>query len=493
MAEALQGVEPPAGSTAEIVRLRAALESARAELAATRQRDESQQAEIAAFRQRVQELERQVGLNSSNSGKPPSSDGPRKPRAQQRTRSTRGDSGKHSGGQPGHKGTTLRQTDDPDHVETHVPPTCGGCGAPLAETDSVSHARRQVFDVPPPRVEVTEHRAHACQCRICGHVTRAEFPAGVRGPVQDGPRVQAMAVYLQNWHLLPEDRTAELFEDLHGIDISAATLAGMTRRAADVWRDCSERLRDLLVAADGVKHLDETGFRIAARTQWLHVLCTKWLTFYHTSPRRSSLLAGLRGCLVHDHWKPYFTVPDVRHALCNAHHLRDFEALAEIEGEAWAHRMQQLLRMADQAAGIAHEEGFVLPPGLVAWCEQRYDRVVAEALEYHEGLEPLRPAGTKGRKKRRPGHNLALRLRDFKSETLRFLHDAQVPFTNNQAEQDLRMMKRRMKISRSFRSERGAHDFATLRSVLSTARKQGRNRIETLMRGPPVLLGGLHC
>ena len=149
--------------------------------------------------------------------------------------------------------------------------------------------------------------------------------------------------------------------------------------------------------------------------------------------------------------------------------------------------------MADQAAGIAREEGFVLPPGLVAWFEQRYDRVVAEALEYHEGLEPLRRAGTKGRKNRRPGHNLALRLRDFKTETLRFLHDPAVPFTNNQAEQDLRMMKLRMKISGSFRSERGAHDFATLRSVLSTARKQGRNRIETLMRGPPVLLDGLRC
>ena len=267
----------------------------------------------------------------------------------------------------------------------------------------------------------------------------------------------------------------------------------MTRRAADVWRDCSERLRDLLVGADGVKHLDETGFQIAGRTQWLHVLCTRWLTFYHASPRRSSLLAGLRGCLVHNHWKPYFRVPDVRHTLCNAHHLRELEALTEIEGEAWAHPMQQLLRMAGAAAWTVREESFELPPGLVAWCEQRYDRLVAEALEYHEGLEPSRPAGAKGHQKRRPGHNLALRLRDFKTETLRFLHDAGVPFTNNQAEQDLRMMKLRMKISGSFRSERGAHDFATLRSVLSTAKKQGRNRIETLMRGPAVLLDDVRC
>ena len=536
MTEALQGVEPPAGAVgtgAAFVRLQtpnerlqaelaavqrraesqqAELEGVRAELAAARQtaesqraefeaalaagqqREESQRAAITALQQRVQELERQVGLNSANSGKPPSSDGQRKPAASRRTQSTRGGSGKRSGGQPGHKGTTLRQTADPDHIETHRPPRCADCGQPLTAADSVSFARRQVFDIPPPpRVEVTEHQAHTCQCPACGHRTRAEFPDDVRGPVQYGPRIQATAVYLQNWHLLPEGRTAELFRDLHGVHLSAATLGSMTRQAADVWQECTERVRDLLAGADGAKHLDETGFRIAARMQWLHVLSTRWLTFYHTSARRSSLLEGLRGCLVHDHWKPYFTVPDVQHALCNAHHLRELEALAELDGEGWAHRMQVLLRMAGEAAWIAGAEGFTLEPGLIAWIAECYDRLVAEALEYHEGLEPLRPAGGKGRKKRRPGHNLALRLRDFKTETLRFLHDPGVPFTNNQAERDLRMMKLRMKISGSFRSERGAQDFATLRSVLSTARKQGRNRIETLVRGPAVLLDGLRC
>ena len=550
MTEALQGVEPPAGAVgtgAACVRLQAPYEHLQAELAAAQQREASQQAElegvraelaatqqraesqrvafeaalaagqqreagqraelestraelegaraaITALQQRVQELERRVGLNSTNSGKPPSSDGQRKPAAPRPGKSTRGGSGKRSGGQPGHKGTTLQQTADPDHVETHRPPRCADCGQPLTADDSVGFARRQVFDLPPPpRVEVTEHQAHTCECPACGHRTRAEFPDDVRGPVQYGPRIQAEAVYLQNWHLLPEQRTAELFRDLHGVQLSAATLGALSRQAADAWRECSERLRDLLAGADGAKHLDETGFRIAARGQWLHVLSTRWLTFYHTSARRSSLLEGLRGCLVHDHWKPYFTVPDVQHALCNAHHLRELEALAELDGEGWAHRLQVLLRLAGEAAWIAGAEGFALEPGMIAWFEERYDRLVAEALEYHEGLEPLRPAGRKGRKKRRPGHNLALRLRDFKTETLRFLHDPGVPFTNNQAERDLRMMKVRMKISGSFRSERGAQDFATLRSVLSTARKQGRNRIETLIRGPAVLLDGLRC
>ena len=262
------------GGPAELVRLRAA--------------NESLQAANASLQQRVEALERQVGLNSTNSGKPPSSDGLRKPR---RSQSTRGGSDKPSGGQPGQPGTTLKQIADPDHIETHRPAHCAGCGAPLTAADSVSYARRQVFDLPPPpRVEVTEHQAYTCQCPACGHRPRAEFPDSVRGPVQYGPRIQAMAVYLQNRHLLPEDRLAELFRDLHGVDISAATLANITRQAADSWRACSERIRDLLVAADGPEHLDETGFRITACGQWLHVLCTRWLTFYRTSERRGSVV-----------------------------------------------------------------------------------------------------------------------------------------------------------------------------------------------------------
>ena len=165
-----------------------------------------------------------------------------------------------------------------------------------------------------------------------------------------------MAVYLQNWHLLPEDRLAEQFEDLHGVAICPATLAGMTRQAKNLWRDCTERLRDLLVGADGAKHLDETGFRIGGRGQWLHVLCTAWLTFFRTSERRGSLLEGFRGCLVHDHWKPDFKVPDVQHALCNAHHLRELQALEELDGEAWASPLQQLLRTAGGGARRASRE-----------------------------------------------------------------------------------------------------------------------------------------
>ena len=339
-------------------------------------------ADLAALRQQVQELQRRLGLDSRNSGKPPSSDGPGKPPAGKRTRSQRGRSGKRSGGQPGHKGATLCQTETPDRIETHLPPRCAACGAPLAAQDAEGEPlRRQVFDLPRPSpLEVTEHQARACRCGACGSVTRAAFPVGVQVPVPYGARVAATVVYLQNAQFLPEDRLAEVLQDLFGVAICTATLAGITRKAAQCWRGFTERVRDLLVSADGVKHLDETGFRIAGKTQWLHVLSTPWLTFYRTNAQRGSLLQGLKGILVHAHWASYCKIPGVLHSMWNAHHLRELEALAGIDGEDWARRMQQLLRRANRAVWSARERGLRLPRSLLERSGRRYDQLVGEAL-----------------------------------------------------------------------------------------------------------------
>ncbi len=489
MARRVEGQQSGLSEDERLAQLQAENAQLRAENAQLKAAIAQLQAELAALWEQVQELQRRLGLDSSNSGKPPSSDGPGKPSAGQRTRSQRGRSGKPSGGQRGHQGATLSQTETPDRIQSHLPESCADCGAELT-TDAIEGEpqRRQVFDLPPPPPwEVTEHQAQACRCAVCGRVTRAAFPEGVHAPVQYGPRVAATAVYLQNAHFLPEQRLAEVFQDLFRRPVCAATLAGLTRKAAQGWQGFTEWLRDLLVRAGGVKHLDETGFRIGGQTQWLHVLSTPWLTFYRTSAQRGSLLEGLRGILVHDHWASYFKVKGVLHAMCNAHHLRELEALAELDGEAWARAMQQLLRRAKRAVWIAREQGQALPRSLLERIERRYEQLVREALAQHQAL-PALPSGRRGRKKRRAGHDLALRLRDRRESVLRFVRDARVPFTNNQAEQDLRMMKLRMKISGGFRSEQGARDFATLRSVLSTARKQGLNRIEVLLEGPTALL-----
>jgi len=454
----------------------------------------AQAAEIAALKARVAELERRLGLNSSNSGKPPSSDGLKKP---PRTRSSREPSGKKPGGQKGHKGETLRQVAEPDHVVDHYPSSCTACGVTVTPAMSAGHSARQVFDLPEPRpLVVTEHRAHDCVCAGCGAHTRASFPDGVNAPVQYGPRIAAFVVYLLHYQLLPEDRLAELMADLFGIRIVAATIARMGRNCAARLQDFVATVRDL-VAGAAVKHMDETGFRIGGKTQWLHVACTAWLTFYRVCAKRGSLLANVTGIVVHDHWKPYYTMSGVLHALCNAHHLRELKALIEIEKEVWAGKMHRLLRRACHAVNLARERGRPLKPGLIALIGRRYDAFVTEGLALHEAQAPLRPDDApqgqkrRGRKARRTGHNLLLRLASRREDVLRFLVNPNVPFTNNQAEGDARMMKVKQKISGGFRSLEGAMDFAVIRSFISTAKKQGWNVINALTQNAQVLTSAL--
>ena len=452
---------------------------------------------IAVLLARVTELERRLGLNSSNSGKPPSSDGLHKPQREPRTRSLREPSGKPPGGQKGHKGETLRQVANPNVTIDHYPEICRTCGLALTATMATRCSARQVFDLPEPQpLIVTEHRAYRCRCGRCGGETRAPFPEGVTAPVQYGPRLLAVVVYLLHYQLLPEDRLAEAMADLFGVRLVAATIARMSRTCAGRAQGFADTVGALVKAA-AVKHLDETGFRIGGRTQWLHIACTVWLTFYRISPRRGSLLSDVMGIVVHDHWKPYYTMEGVLHALCNAHHLRELQALVDIEKEEWARRMQRLLRRACHATHLARDRGVPLDPRLVDQFRRRYDIIVTEGLAFHQDQPPLATPPTNGGRKRRgrpprrTGHNLLLRLSTRKDDVLRFLDDPAVPFTNNQAERDGRMMKVRQKISGGFRSQEGARDFAVIRSLISTARKQGWNVIHALTQDPQTLIGAL--
>jgi transposase len=437
---------------------------------------------------RIAELERRVGLNSSNSGKPPSSDGLEKP---PRVSSLREPSGKRTGGQKGHPGKTLCRTDTPDVTIDHYPEACIACGEPLTAAMATDHVTRQVFDLPEPTpLIVTEHRVHGCRCDTCGAQTRAAFPEGVTAPVQYGERISAFVLYLLHYQLLPEKRLAALMADLFGVKLVTATIARFSQDCAQRFQGFADAVRDRVVAAP-VKHMDETGFRISGKTQWLHIASTVWLTFYRVSAKRGSLLAKVTGVVVHDHWKPYYTMTGVLHALCNAHHLRELKALVEIEKEDWACKMQHLLRRACHATNLAREQGVTLKPGLIALLDRCYDAILAEGLAFHEAQPALGRTRRRGRPPRRIGHNLLLRLITRKQDVLRFLTDPGVPFTNNLAEQDGRMMKLRQKISGGFRSEDGAKDFAVIRSVLSTARKQGWNMLQTLTGHPARLIADI--
>ena len=446
----------------------------------------SLQRELEALRAENAELRRRLGLDSSTSSKPPSSDGLKK-----KPVSLREPSGRPSGGQTGHKGATLRQSAEPDRIVTHEAALCRHCGSGLSRAMAGGLERRQVFDLPERLIAVTEHQGLVYACAGCGGRTRAAFPEEVRGPAQYGERLRAAAVYLHVQHLIPEDRTAEALADLIGAEgLCAASVAEWTRRQAGALAPVTKRI-GALVRAARVRCLDETGLRIGGKTQWLHTVATQTLTLYRACDKRGAMPDGLEGgVVVHDGFKPYRKLDGPAqppaHALCNAHHLRELKALIQFDNEPWAAAMRDCLRDACNAVREARARGeTVLPPAALETFHARYWEALREGLAWHRGLPRLKKAGVKsGRMKRRTGHNLLLRLHKFKDDVLRFLIDFEVPFTNNLAEQALRMMKVKMKISGGFRTTEGAHAFAALRSVIATARKQRRNILKTLADDP---------
>ena len=480
----------------EVAWLRRANEALRAETAAHGAESATLRAENEALRAKCEALQaenaalrRRLDLDSSTSSKPPSSDGlKKKPRI---PGSLRGRSGKKSGGQEGHKGDTLRQVETPDRVVRHEAPACRHCLAGLTVSMQRGVERRQVFDLPERLIEVTEHQASVYCCAACGGQTRAEFPAGVAAPAQYGERVRAAAVYLNVHQLIPEDRVAEAMGDLFGaLRLCSQSVADWVRGKAQALAPVVAQIAALAALAPA-RCLDETGFRVAGKGQWLHTVATETLTHYRVSAKRGEMPEGLTGGVaVHDGFKSYSGLTDVRHALCNAHHLRELKALVEIDREPWAAPMCDLLLEASRAVEQAREAGATrLAPPVLEGFFARYWEILRQGLAFHRNLPRLQPhPSNRGRTKHRPGHNLLIRLHEFKDDVLRFLVDFSVPFTNNLAEQALRMMKVKMKISGAFRTFEAACDFAAVRSLVATARKRSWNILQTLTARPLPLI-----
>ena len=427
--------------------------------------------------ERISELERCLGLNSRNSSKPPSSDGLSRPPAPKRDRRT----GRKPGGQKGHEGSTLIRSETPDHVEHHVPPNCTHCGCTLDRGMSVGFRRRQIHDIPEqfPLI-VTDHLAHACICPRCNGETRSTFPKGVRSPVQYGPNLTGLVLYLNAHQLIPVKRLVETFRDLFGMTLSEGTVVNMVSRGARDYRGFVDRVRDAVVQAR-VKHMDETGLRIEGKLQWLHVACTGLLTYLWIGKGRGDVLLESLGIVVHDCWKSYFAMPKVEgHGICCAHILREPESLVQFGREKWAGKLAGLLCGAVHECNLAR--GSPLAPDIIREIADNHDRIVEEGFRYHESLQPLPSNGRRGRKRQRKGYNLLLRLRDHRDAVLLFTRNPLVPATNNMAELAIRMEKVQQKISGSFRSRQGAVNRTIIRTVLATARKQGWNMLETLRK-----------
>lgn len=324
------------------------------------------------------------------------------------------------------------------------------------------------------------------ECPECKTLLQGSFPESVVAPVQYGARIKAVAAYLHHQHFIPEDRLSEVLDDLFGCRMTPGTIAKTTLTLAKIIKPVVDEIAGA-VKTSPVKHLDETGFRIGGKTNWLHVVATETLSWYRVSPQRKDIevLADIKGVVVHDHWKPYYQLLDVNHALCNAHHLRELKAIEEIEQEPWAKSMNKLLLL---ACNYKHRYPQGIPKNIVARLTQLYEQILQRGLSFHSSQSPLTRKGNRGRVKRRVGHNLLLRLHNFRGDVLRFLTEPDVPFTNNQAERDLRMMKCKQKISGGFRSFDFAVSFANIRSFLSTASKQGLNLLEVITQA---LLGNV--
>lgn len=436
-----------------------------------------------ASEQRVKHLENQLAKNSRNSSKPPSTDGFQKPAP----KSLRKKSSRPSGGQPGHTGHTLAMAENPDHVWQHKVERCACCGLSLSHQLSEGGEKRQVHDLPPLRLLVTEHLAEIKLCS-CGHLNTASFPEGINAPVQYGPGVKAAAVYLKNYQLLPYERTCKLLGDFFGCQMSEGTLANFIGECHDLLEIPVQQIKAQISQAT-VAQFDESGSRVEKKLWWLHAASTTTATYYDIHPKRGTeaidaigILPDFGGRAIHDFWKPYFSY-DCTHGLCNAHHLRELVFVHEQCQQGWAKAMIDCLLDIKAAVALSKPTSDHLTETQIRDFGIRYQGILDDGYAANPLSALPDPVEKKrGRRKKTKSRNLLERLDGHRHEVLAFMYDFGIPFDNNLAERDIRMMKVQQKISGTFRSEAGAHAFCRIRSYISTARKNALGAMEAITR-----------
>ena len=437
-------------------------------------------AQVAMLESKLADLEERLGRNPRNSSMPPSAEGFSKPPAP--SRAERRAAARKQGKQPGAPGKHLAQVVHPDQVINHVPPSCTSCGSDLGGAEVVDTEHRQVFDLPEIRMVVTEHVVERRRCR-CGCTTKASFPRSATAPACYGPGIRALAAYLAVHQHLPFDRMAQLFSDVLSAPVSVGALAQMVTEAAEATTSFTDATRLLLQEAE-VVHFDETGGRAAGRLHWVHSASTSLLTLIDCHQKRGraamddlGVIGAMTGVAIHDGWRPYRHY-DVDHALCNAHHLRELNAVGIGWDQGWANDLASLLVEAKRNVEAATARGADhLDPAVLHSIRVRYGRLVAKGFAANPAPEAGKRSGYE-----KKAFNLLVRLDGQRADVLRFTVNFRVPFDNNQAERDIRMVKLQQKISGSWRTLEGARNFCAIRSYVSTLRKQDHDVLTGLRR-----------
>ena len=427
--------------------------------------------------ERITELEARLNKNSNNSSKPPSSDGFKKPiNMRQKT-------GKLTGGQPEHEGRTLEKVENPDKIIDLKPQQCE-CGCCLSDVEGITYTR-QVIEIPEIRVTVTEYRTHEVVCPDCQKVHKTEFPETVTQPVEYGENMQALMTYLTNYQLLPLERATEIISDIIGQKVSEGTLVNVNNRVSKKLKEVETSIKQQLIDSP-VVHFDESGIRCDGKTRWLHSASTEQLTYYAVHEKRGAeaaeyigILPNFNGTACHDHWTPYYTFDSCSHSECNAHNLRNLKGVYENYKYKWAEDIASLLIEIKRRVDALKSEGQIeMNPEEINKYDATYKDIIAEGK-----LECPVPLDEKtGKPKKNAGHRLLARLEKYDIETLSFMYDFDIPFDNNLAERDIRMVKLRQKISGSFRGKESPNVFCRIRSYISTCRKNGQRVMESLVK-----------
>lgn len=444
---------------------------------------EAQARLIAQLNQTIHELKEQLNKNSKNSSKPPSSDGFKKPVP----KSLRKPSGKKAGGQNGHKGTHLAVIADPDETIRHMPSACEGCPHyEMCKGTACIAEKRHVIDAV-VTVNITEHQSLEIPvCMLHGDTRTGEFPSDIKATVQYGENLQALSVALNTVGAVSIKRTHEILSSVFNIPLATGTISNMVKRCADRLTDTVSKIRQKMTGA-GLGHFDETGTRVDKKLWWVHDASNCEFTYLDISPKRGfagmeqcGVLPEFHGTAMHDCWASYWNYPDIQHAVCCAHLLRELTGISENYPEqTWAPAFIDLLLEMKKAKEEALEAGKEF---LSHYYCHKFDKKYDELIKLARQENPLPETAEKKRGRKKKGKILALveRLANYKASVCLFIHDFAVPFDNNQAERDLRMIKVKTKVSGCFRSEEGARDYLKIMSYVGTAHKQGYNAYEAI-------------